>query len=61
MIEDTGFGEGALFDPDGAEGTEGSCTCVADGCGCIGCNTHNMAHRSFSNGRLPPEGKQALE
>jgi len=39
MVESTGFGEGTLFDPDGGEGTEGSCTCVADGCGCAGCNT----------------------
>ena len=40
MIENTGFGEGAVYDPDGGEGTEGSCSCMTDGCSCTGCDTH---------------------
>ncbi len=39
MIEDTGFGEGAVYDPDGGEGTEGTCSCTAYGCGCTNCDT----------------------
>ena len=34
MIENTGFGEGAVYDPDGGEGTEGTCVCARDACGC---------------------------
>ncbi len=37
MIEDTEFGQGVVFTGGGGVGTEGSCVCATDACGCSRC------------------------
>ncbi len=39
MIEDTGFGQGVVFNSGEGVGTEGDCMCVTSGsCGCSSCD-----------------------